>query len=609
METSISGAKAATRVLFYTWMVVNVALDCYWMIENASIMEALSSITASVAVSLVLSVPAWIILLVLLESGLIEKVKTYKRRLLRIYICLLVIALLYGATILAFSNGFFTPAKTQDILFALAFSGGLFIASVVAMLLNVNFIRRYLYDADNAPMDKFSYKRFFLNQNTSAMFSDPTPQMTPSNTEGSSNKILIKSIITAAIILVMLIPTAFIQSLVMERQDRQKEVVNEISSKWAKPQTVSAPYLVVPYMEAGTKKQLIMLPEQLKVKGNITQEDRQRSIYKVLLYKTALNFTGNFRNTATTEDSSALLLNEAKLCFGLSDFRGIEDKMAVTFNNTAYTLQPGLANTTIDSAGLSVPVSIAPADLEKGISFNMSVALKGSSSLHFLPIASYSSYTITSPWASPSFDGNTLPAERTVNDSGFTAKWKFNAANLALTNIIKNDKFNAGDVAFGVSLVQPTGQYEQTMRSAKYAILIIGLTFVLFFVFELMQKKPVHPVQYALIGMALVIFYTLLLSISELVLFAYAYTIAAVATILLIALYAKAHFKNLRSPFIIGLLLTGLYGFIYVLISLEDTALLAGSIALFIVVAIIMYVTRKVNWYNPDTHATVKFQP
>lgn len=441
------------------------------------------------------------------------------------------------------------------------------------------------------------------------MFSDPAPQMAEQNTQSASNKIIVKSIITAALILVMLIPTAFIQSLIKERQDRQKEVVTEISSKWAKPQTVSAPYLAIPYRHAGTKKELIMLPEQLNVTGNITEEDRKRSIYKVLLYKTALNFSGSFRNAPTMEDSSTLLLNEARLCFGLSDFRGIEDKMAVTLNNTSYTLQPGLTNNTIDSTGLSVPVNITPADFDKGISFNMNVLLKGSSSLHFLPVASYSSYNITSPWASPSFDGNTLPAERIVNDSGFTAKWKFNAANLALTSIMKDNKFNADEVAFGVSLVQPAGQYEQAMRSAKYAILIIGLTFVLFFVFELMQKNPVHPVQYALIGMALVIFYTLLLSISELILFAYAYTIAAVATILLIALYAKAHFKNVRSPFIIGLLLTGLYGFIYVLISLEDTALLVGSIALFIVVAIIMYVTRKVNWYNPDAQTQPKFQP
>jgi len=159
-----------------------------------------------------------------------------------------------------------------------------------------------------------------------------------------------------------------------------------------------------------------------------------------------------------------------------------------------------------------------------------------------------------------------------------------------------------------VSLVQPADQYAKSMRSAKYAILIIGLTFVLFFVFELMQKKPVHPVQYALIGMALVIFYILLLSVSEIILFEYAYIIAAVATIILIALYAKSHFSNLRSALIIGLLLTGLYGLIYVLISLEDTALLVGSIALFIVVAIIMYVTRKINWYQPETHTTLNFQ-
>ena len=147
------------------------------------------------------------------------------------------------------------------------------------------------------------------------------------------------------------------------------------------------------------------------------------------------------------------------------------------------------------------------------------------------------------------------------------------------------------------------------MRSAKYAILIIGLTFAVFFIFELMQKKPVHPVQYMLIGIALVIFYTLLVSISEMILFDYAYTIAAVATIVLISLYAKSHFNTWRSAVIFGLLLSGLYGFIYVLISLEDTALLVGSIALFIVVAVIMYVTRKINWYQPDPRPALNIQP
>jgi inner membrane protein len=239
----------------------------------------------------------------------------------------------------------------------------------------------------------------------------------------------------------------------------------------------------------------------------------------------------------------------------------------------------------------------------------MDIALRGSGSLHFLPLGSYSNFNIQSSWPGPSFDGNTLPAERKISDSGFLATWKFNAANLPFTSVRWDEGINTKNLAFGVSLVQPADQYVKSMRSAKYAVLIIGLTFALFFIFELMQKKPVHPVQYVLVGIALVIFYTLLVSISEIILFDYAYTIAAVATIILIALYAKSHFNTWRSAIIFTLLLAGLYGFIYVLISLEDTALLVGSIALFIVVAVIMYVTRKINWYQPGSQPVIKFQP
>lgn len=479
------------------------------------------------------------------------------------------------------------------------------------MLLNTNYIRRYLH-YDSSPLTyKVLFSHFLSIIKIQTMFTDETPVATqaPAN---PNNKLLIKGIITAALILLMLIPTAFIQNLITERQDRQKEVVKEVSSKWAEPQTVSAPYLVIPYYEGAAskvKKQLLILPDQLTVQGDIKEEERPRSIYKVMLYKTALSFSGSFKTTGITDDSTVLLLNEAKLCFGLTDFRGIEDKLTVTLNNNPYTLLPGLPVNTIDSSGLSVPVTVTAADLEKGVSFNMGIGLKGSGRLHFLPVGAYSTYNIQSPWRNPSFDGNTLPATRDVSNNGFLATWKFNAANLPFTSIVKKEHLDISSLAFGVSLVQPAGQYEKTMRSAKYAILIIGLTFALFFVFELLQKNPVHPIQYALTGIALVVFYTLLLSISEIIVFAYAYAIAATATILLIALYAKSHFKNWRAAITIGLLLTGLYGFIYVLISLEDTALLVGSIALFIVVAIIMYVTRKVNWYQPETSATINFQP
>jgi inner membrane protein len=232
----------------------------------------------------------------------------------------------------------------------------------------------------------------------------------------------------------------------------------------------------------------------------------------------------------------------------------------------------------------------------------VSLKIKGSERLYFTPLAGNSSFVMQSKWSNPSFDGNALPTERTVGDSGFTAKWNFNKASLPFTTVLKRTEINKNNFAFGVAMVQPADQYAKTSRSVKYAILIIGLTFALFFIIELMQKKALHPVQYVLVGLALSIFYTLLLSISEIILFDYAYLIAASATVILIMLYAKGHFNNWATASIFGGILSALYGFIFVLIRLEDTALLVGSIGLFIVLALVMYASRKINWYHPSLH-------
>jgi len=596
----ISPVRATIMVWLFAVLFAD-AIICTWLVYTQTDLQGIWGLFVTIVTipaSLVAGLPAFAVLY-FVNKAQNKKTLHEESKVIYLYLAVIIIAVAYASPAFLF-EGFISGG----LYYASRIAAALFAGGLLSLLVNRKLLNKFLnpHIVNNT---------FSLQQITNPMFTDDTPVVVkrPVN---PSNKILIKGIITAALILIMLIPTAFIQSLITERQERQSQVVNEVSSKWAKPQVVSAPYLVIPYAEGKSlaKKQLIVLPEQLNVNGKIIEEDRTRSIYKVMLYKTALSFTGSFHISDSNIGSSTLLLNEAKLCFGLSDFRGIEDKLTATLGSTAYTLMPGLPNTTIDSTGLSVPVTIDAASFNKGISFSINASLKGSGSLHFLPIGAYNDYDITSPWPNPSFDGNTLPANHAISGTGFAANWKFNAANLALPNVIKDEHINIQDDAFGVSLVQPAGQYGKSMRSAKYAILIIGLTFVLFFVFELLQKRPVHPVQYALIGMALVIFYTLLLSISEIILFEYAYSIAAVATILLIALYAKSHFNNWRSPGIIGLLLTGLYGFIYVLISLEDTALLVGSIALFIVVAIIMYVTRKVNWYQPEqSHATINFQP
>ena len=446
---------------------------------------------------------------------------------------------------------------------------------------------------------------FFNHFKTTTMYTEQ-----PTLPASQNNKILIKGLITGALILLMLIPTIFISNLVEEREARQKEVVKEVSSKWATAQTLSAPFLVVPYTDTflnsdgkavATKTNLLLLANELLVNGKIIPEQRPRSIYKVLLYKTDINFTGSFKVAWPADvQLSRVDFANAKLCFSLSDFKGIEEEIYINFGDQHKRMIPGMPVENFGKVGLSVPVSLTPETAAAGIQFSMNVKLKGSEQLHFIPLSSTSKYTLSSTWPGPSFDGEMLPNQRLVSDSGFSARWNFTQANLPFANVMRSAAVQTNTMAFGVSLVQPADQYNKTMRSVKYGILFIGLTFAFFFIIELMQKKPFHPVQYVLVGLALVIFYTLLLAISEYMLFDYAYFIAASATILLISFYAKSHFNSWKTGSIFFLLLSCLYGFIFVLIRLEDTALLVGSIGLFIVLALVMFGSRKISWYGPS---------
>ena len=428
--------------------------------------------------------------------------------------------------------------------------------------------------------------------------------------KSGSNRIIIKAAITGVLILVMLIPTIFIANLVQERKARQTEVVSEVSNRWARAQVLTGPYIFLPYKVIIIDKDkkvteqlehIILLPDNLNVNGQVSHELRQRSIYKVLLYRSSLQNTGDFIFKIPKEiDSSLIQWQDAKMCYGLSDFKGIEEKLTIQFNGNDYELSPGLPSNDIDSTGLSASIALSRADEGKKIPFHINLKIKGSEQLHFIPLAGDSRFTLQSDWASPSFNGSDLPSVRSVSDSGFTATWSFNKANLPFGTVLKDFKYDENSLAFGVTLIQPADGYSKTDRCIKYAILFIGLTFSLFFIIELMQKKPVHPVQYILIGLALIIFYTLLLSISEFLAFDFSYLIAAVATVLLISIYAYGHFKNGKTAAIFGGVLTLLYGFTFVLIRLEDTALLIGSIGLFIILALAMYASRKINWYGEE---------
>lgn len=423
-----------------------------------------------------------------------------------------------------------------------------------------------------------------------------------------STRLLVKGIITGVLILAMLIPTIFVNNIIKEREDRQKQVVREVSSKWASAQTISGVYIVVPYTEtyiaadnkpAVARKNLVLLPDNLSVNGTVTPQETHRSIYQVLLYRSQVQLKGAFNIHIPDEiPKENIEFSRARICMGISDFRGIEEMINVRFKDEVARLTPGLPSSEIDSKGLSAPISFTAADLDHPLNFETAVRIKGSEQLHFVPLAANSEFNISSPWQDPSFDGNTIPVTRTISAKGFNATWRFNQANLPFTTAFSDGTLKDSLSSFGVTMLQPADEYDKTMRSVKYAILFIGLTFALFFIIELMQQKPVHPVQYVLIGLALVIFYTLLLSISEFLNFNTAYLIAAAATVLLISTYAKSHFQSWKTASIFAGVLGGLYVFTFILISLEDTALLVGSIGLFIVLAAVMYASRKVNWYG-----------
>jgi len=562
----------------------------------------------SVLATLIGSIPGFVVLLICIS---LLRITGYslKTKFVLFLSSQLFIAILYGIPVSALPLDFDFGNSVQSFY---TIAGAIIALFATTFLATIIFVRRlagiFLPNTSNDISFNEAIHLFFNQQNKTKQTMETLEPTNP--TPNHSNRILVKGLITGGLILLMLIPTIFIQNLISERQQRQKEVVKEVSSKWASAQNLSGPFLTVPYTQfvqgengkiIPEKTNVILLPQSLKVQSEMTPEKRTRSIYNVLLYKSNTDFVGAFNVKLPKDiDTNNLDYANAKLCVALSDFMGIEEEVNVNFNGETLLLNPGLPVNDFGEVGLSVPVKFSPDDLQKSIPFQFNIKLKGSEQLHFMPLSATARFKIQSTWPSPSFDGNLLPASRTVTDKGFEAAWSFNQANLPFGTVIKanNIKDKGAQLAFGVSLVQPASQYDKTSRSVKYALLFIGLTFAFFFIIELMQRKAFHPVQYVLVGLALVIFYTLLLSISEYILFDYAYLMAALATILLITFYAKGHFNSWKTAGIFFGLLSGLYGFIFVLISLEDTALIVGSIGLFIILAIAMYASRKINWYG-----------
>jgi len=410
--------------------------------------------------------------------------------------------------------------------------------------------------------------------------------------------------------LLLTIPAMMIEGLINERSHSGTEAVLEVGSKWGGRQTITGPVLTIPFtkvvMSDGKAQtvfqNLYILPESLKVNSVLKPEIRYRGIFEVVLYQSEVNLDAEFQLPNLKEHGIApeqMLWDQAFFALGISDLKGIQDMVVIKAGDSVLTANPTVLTNGYLSSGLSAKYPVNPNKLT--IPFSTRLNLNGSGEFYLVPAGKETKATVTANWGNPSFSGDFLPDSRNVTDSAFSASWKVLHLNRNFPQTWIDGDFKIEETRFGVNLLIPVDHYQKTSRTVKYAIMFIGLTFLAFFMVEIASRRRIHPVQYLLIGFALIIFYTLLLSISEHLSFNWAYWISAAAILLLIGLYAKAVLKELRSTGLITGLLLILYLFLFVILQLEDYALLIGSLGLFGVLASVMYMTRNFDWFNPDS--------
>ncbi len=448
--------------------------------------------------------------------------------------------------------------------------------------------------------------------------------------------IMVKLFSIGFLILILLIPSSWIENMIAERQQRAEEVMAEVANKWSGSQLLSGPVLVVPYrkqevIDMGKDgkeireriEKAFFLPEQLDVNGTLKPEILHRGIFDAVVYESALDIKSTFAPPDFKSLSIAdemVIWKDAHMVFGITDLRGISDKPtfrvgdktlgAEPSNNigvvairspqeagAATTYEPAEQRNAASTNGIMVKLNWenAPASNEQ---VAVKLNLKGSRRLDFVPAGKITEVKLSGPWSDPSFDGEFLPATREITDEGFKASWKVLHFNRPFSQQWTQNNQTLSGADFGIKLLIPVDQYQKSIRTSKYGVLIILLTFVALFLVEITQKIRIHPFQYILIGAALTIYYTLLLSFSEHFGYNLAYVISSVATVVLIGLYSMSFLRNNKLVVLFSLLLVTFYTFIFVIILQQDFSLLIGSIGLFIIVSLLMYFSRKVNWYQ-----------
>lgn len=474
----------------------------------------------------------------------------------------------------------------------------------------------------------------------------------PSAFKQMINSMAFKLFVVLILVLFLLIPMSWVSDLISERKHREQRVSEEIASKWGRQQVLSGPVVAIPfdYKVEKTKfdsknnevktieterEWIFVLPEQLDAKGEVSPEYLKRGIYKAVVYNTKLRFDGKFGKIDLDKidlKGGEVKWGEAKAVLGISDFKGLLSFPKMAWGDLQLELDNSDKSFSIFEGNLIADLNLESIeDTEQ--TFHVDMQLRGSKSLNFLPLANQTNISISGNWSNPSFNGAFLPEERDIQSNSFTANWSVPSFSRKLAqqwqgsnqdrlysfigvNLIDEGRYygspetvsaSGQDGGFGnsndsdvvqIHFLPEVNEYQKITRVTKYGVLVILLTFASLILVEVIKKQRIHFIQYILIGVAMVLFYSLLLAMSEHLGFNLAYLIAALATMLLIASFIYMLTKKRGIAVVFGGILALFYGFIYFVMQLQDYSLIVGSIGVFVILAILMRFSAKINWYS-----------
>ncbi len=456
----------------------------------------------------------------------------------------------------------------------------------------------------------------------------PLPKSQPSF--GKRYRTIIKLIGVGALILLLLIPLNMITGVLSDRLQRRNEAVADITSSWGKEQSVIGPVLIIPYqyrfktvkdvpgkdkkmerreVEETATAEAYFLPEALNVAGDVETQKLHRGIYQAAVFRAQVTLSGKFavpNFEALKIDPKDAQWKDAHVTIAISDLRGTRQALVLDWGGNKIPLLPGSQVPGYTTGATGYPRIDKP--ITTPVEFSIPLDFNGSDGIFFAPFGVENVATLKSNWPDPGFRGAFLPATRSVRADGFDANWKVSYYGRNYPQQWEsrggNERYSikfVNESLFGAQFLSILDAYRYVERSIKYGVLFLVLVFTTFFLFEVTAHQKIHPFQYLMVGAALCLFYLLLLSISEFLGFGYAYLIAAVVSTLLITWYCRFFLGGGVRTLMIGAGLAGVYTFLYITLRQQDYALLMGAIALFIVLAVVMYVTRKVDWYARDS--------